>query len=157
MCVLFDICANERVVVFRMVVFRPFTSEVVIAKVKSSDEDGIRCTSLSFPSNRPLTTLSHTVTIGFFDDMHIPAAYLPQPSALYVFFPSPLSFPILTPSPTPQRPKRTRTLLAPFPSFSTSVSLHRSHFPLRLPSLLAHVHRPRRDPPRPSRGRPVLR
>ena len=29
-------------VVFRMVVFRPFTSEVIIAKVKSSDEDGIR-------------------------------------------------------------------------------------------------------------------
>jgi DNA-directed RNA polymerase III subunit RPC8 len=29
-------------VVFRLVVFRPFTSEVVIAKVKSSDEEGIR-------------------------------------------------------------------------------------------------------------------
>ena len=37
--------------VFRMVVFRPFTSEVVIAKVKSSDEDGIRCMFLfSFQS-----------------------------------------------------------------------------------------------------------
>jgi DNA-directed RNA polymerase subunit E'/Rpb7 len=34
------------VVVFRMVVFRPFASEVILAKVKSSDEDGIRCTSL---------------------------------------------------------------------------------------------------------------
>lgn len=31
-------------VVFRMVVFRPFASEVILAKVKSSDEDGIRCT-----------------------------------------------------------------------------------------------------------------
>lgn len=31
------------VVVFRLVVFRPFTSEVIIAKVKSSDEEGIRC------------------------------------------------------------------------------------------------------------------
>ena len=50
-----DICAKEYIVVFRMAVFRPFTSEVVIAKVKSSDEDGIRCTSLSFPSNPPLT------------------------------------------------------------------------------------------------------
>ena len=30
------------VVTFRMVVFRPFVSEVVLAKVKSSDEDGIR-------------------------------------------------------------------------------------------------------------------
>lgn len=29
-------------VVFRMVVFRPFASEVIIAKVKSSDQDGIR-------------------------------------------------------------------------------------------------------------------
>jgi len=29
-------------VVFRLVVFRPFTSEVIIAKIKSSDEDGIR-------------------------------------------------------------------------------------------------------------------
>ena len=28
--------------VFRLVVFRPFTSEVIIAKVKSSDEDGVR-------------------------------------------------------------------------------------------------------------------
>jgi len=35
---------------FRMVVFRPFTSEVVVAKVKSSDEDGIRCMSLFFCS-----------------------------------------------------------------------------------------------------------
>lgn len=32
-------------VVFRMVVFRPFASEVILAKVKSSDEDGIRRTS----------------------------------------------------------------------------------------------------------------
>ncbi|KAH9479096.1 DNA-directed RNA polymerase III subunit rpc8 [Psilocybe cubensis] len=50
-------------VVFRLVVFRPFTSEVLIGKVKSSDEDGIR------------------VTLGFFDDMYIPASYLPQPTA----------------------------------------------------------------------------
>ncbi|KAJ3573846.1 hypothetical protein NP233_g2164 [Leucocoprinus birnbaumii] len=50
-------------VVFRMVVFRPFISEVIVAKVKSSDEDGIR------------------LTMGFFDDMYIPAVYLPQPSA----------------------------------------------------------------------------
>ncbi|KII86057.1 hypothetical protein PLICRDRAFT_165713 [Plicaturopsis crispa FD-325 SS-3] len=50
-------------VVFRLVVFRPFASEVILAKVKSSDEDGIR------------------LTISFFDDMYIPKAYLPQPSA----------------------------------------------------------------------------
>ena len=30
------------IVTFRMVVFRPFVSEVILAKVKSSDEDGIR-------------------------------------------------------------------------------------------------------------------
>ena len=33
-------------VTFRMVVFRPFVSEVLLAKVKSSDEDGIRRTHL---------------------------------------------------------------------------------------------------------------
>ena len=31
------------IVVFRMTVFRPFGSEVILAKVKSSDEDGVRC------------------------------------------------------------------------------------------------------------------
>lgn len=30
-----------------MVVFRPFASEVILAKVKSSDEDGIRCMDAS--------------------------------------------------------------------------------------------------------------
>jgi DNA-directed RNA polymerase III subunit RPC8 len=34
--------AEPRRVTFRLVVFRPFTSEVILAKVKSSDEDGIR-------------------------------------------------------------------------------------------------------------------
>lgn len=31
-------------VIFRLVVFRPFPSEVILAKVKSSDEDGVRRT-----------------------------------------------------------------------------------------------------------------
>ena len=35
------------VVTFRMVVFRPFVSEVLLVKVKSSDEDGIRRRFLS--------------------------------------------------------------------------------------------------------------
>ncbi|KAF9648639.1 polymerase III polypeptide H [Thelephora ganbajun] len=48
---------------FRMVIFRPFVSEVILAKVKSSDEDGIR------------------LSVGFFDDMYIPLTYLPEPSA----------------------------------------------------------------------------
>ncbi|KAA1475482.1 polymerase III polypeptide H [Dentipellis sp. KUC8613] len=50
-------------VIFRMTVFRPFPSEVILAKVKSSDQDGIQ------------------LSVGFFDDMHIPLIYLPQPSA----------------------------------------------------------------------------
>ncbi|CEL61955.1 DNA-directed RNA polymerase III subunit C25 [Rhizoctonia solani AG-1 IB] len=50
-------------VTFRMVVFRPARSEVIIGKVKSSTEDGIR------------------VTLGFFDDIYIPRDYLPIPSA----------------------------------------------------------------------------
>ncbi|PBK94801.1 polymerase III polypeptide H [Armillaria gallica] len=50
-------------VIFRLVVFRPFTSEVILAKVKSSDADSIR------------------LTMGFFDDIYIPSIYLPQPSA----------------------------------------------------------------------------
>ncbi|KAK7462873.1 DNA-directed RNA polymerase III complex subunit Rpc25 [Stygiomarasmius scandens] len=50
-------------VIFRLVVFRPFISEVIVAKVKSSDEDSIR------------------LSLGFFDDVYVPATYLPQPSA----------------------------------------------------------------------------
>ncbi|KAF8519657.1 polymerase III polypeptide H [Gautieria morchelliformis] len=50
-------------VTFRLVVFRPFASEVIIAKIKSSSEDGIR------------------LSIGFFDDLYVPLTYLPQPSA----------------------------------------------------------------------------
>lgn len=72
-------------VVFRMVVFRPFTSEVIVAKVKSSDEDGIRGkyfpSSFSLPSNNPFF-FRLKVSVGFFDNLYIPAQYLPQPSAL---------------------------------------------------------------------------
>ncbi|KAI0295400.1 polymerase III polypeptide H [Multifurca ochricompacta] len=50
-------------VVFRLTVFRPFPSEVILAKVKSSDEDGIQ------------------LSVGFFEDMWIPLVYLPQPCA----------------------------------------------------------------------------
>lgn len=52
-----------KVVTFRLVVFRPFASEVILAKVKSSSEEGIR------------------LSIGFFDDLYVPLTYLPQPSA----------------------------------------------------------------------------
>ncbi|KAJ6581103.1 polymerase III polypeptide H [Mycena capillaripes] len=50
-------------VIFRMVIFRPFTSEVLLAKVMSSDHNGIR------------------LTLGFFDDIYIPVTYLPLPNA----------------------------------------------------------------------------
>ncbi|PWY99433.1 hypothetical protein BCV70DRAFT_201001 [Testicularia cyperi] len=50
-------------VVFRIIVFRPFTQEVLVGKIKSSDESGIR------------------VTLGFFDDIYVPAHLIPRPSA----------------------------------------------------------------------------
>lgn len=47
----------------RLVVFRPFVGEVLVGKVMSSDESGIR------------------VSMGFFDDIHIPTHLMPEPSA----------------------------------------------------------------------------
>jgi DNA-directed RNA polymerase III subunit RPC8 len=71
------------IVTFRMVVFRPFVSEVVLAKVKSSDEDGIRrMFTVSPHPARPKLILVPIVSVGFFDDMYIPLIYLPEPSAL---------------------------------------------------------------------------
>lgn len=46
---------RPRAVVFRLVVFRPFPSEVILAKVKSSDEDGIRRTCLKKLRMTPLS------------------------------------------------------------------------------------------------------
>lgn len=45
-------------VVLRLVVFRPFASEVILAKVKSSDEEGIRCTWLD---HSPCEMPSHAI------------------------------------------------------------------------------------------------
>ncbi|KAJ6624907.1 polymerase III polypeptide H [Mycena sp. CBHHK59/15] len=50
-------------VVFRMVIFRPFQSEVLLAKVMSSDQNGVR------------------LSLDFFDDVYVPVHYLPQPNA----------------------------------------------------------------------------
>ncbi|GAC97477.1 hypothetical protein PHSY_005063 [Pseudozyma hubeiensis SY62] len=50
-------------VTFRIIVFRPFTQEVLTGKIKSSDEAGIR------------------VTMGFFDDVYIPYHLIPKPCA----------------------------------------------------------------------------
>lgn len=50
-------------VTFRLIVFRPFTQEVLTGKIKSSDESGIR------------------ITMGFFDDIYVPAHLIPKPCA----------------------------------------------------------------------------
>ncbi|CAO1622904.1 unnamed protein product [Parajaminaea phylloscopi] len=47
----------------RLAVFRPFIGEALVGKVMSSDESGIR------------------VSMGFFDDIHIPVHLMPEPSA----------------------------------------------------------------------------
>lgn len=114
---------------FRMVVFRPFTSEVILAKVKSSDESGVR----SEPNYATCVHIAHftdlpSVSVGFFDDIHIPTAYLPSPSALYVSSPSP-SFPLLPP---------------PSPSFHPTILTTHSQRPKRALPLLVQPRRPTR-------------
>jgi len=67
-----------------MVVFRPFTSEVMLAKVKSSDEDGIRRAFivLTLLIKQLILAVHPIVSVGFFDDIYVPLTYLPEPSAL---------------------------------------------------------------------------
>ena len=48
---------------FRLVVFHPSVGEIMIGKILSATEDGIR------------------VTLGFFDDIFIPSSYIPTPRA----------------------------------------------------------------------------
>ena len=99
-------------VVFRMVVFRPFVSEVIVAKVKSSDQEGIRRESAICVDGliSTLTSPDSVVTVGFFDDIYIPASYLPQPSALCVLY-LPVDL-IQRPIYISQRLQRTSPLLA---------------------------------------------
>ncbi|XP_071724531.1 uncharacterized protein [Rutidosis leptorrhynchoides] len=54
--------ASTYTVQFRLVVFRPFVGEVISAKLKASDTDGLQ------------------LTLGFFDDIYIPAHFLPMPN-----------------------------------------------------------------------------
>lgn len=89
-CHFADDCRHHSLVVFRMVVFRPFTSEVILAKVKSSDQESIRCQWPSF-CIIPIDSHPDVVSLGFFDDIYIPAMYLPQPTALSASCPSPAS------------------------------------------------------------------
>jgi DNA-directed RNA polymerase III subunit RPC8 len=46
----------------RIVVFRPFVGEVIAAKFKESDANGLR------------------LTLGFFDDIYVPAPLMPKPN-----------------------------------------------------------------------------
>ena len=54
--------AAHQIVVFRMIVFRPFLGEVILGSITSSTVDGL------------------SVSIGFFDDILIPPHFLPQPA-----------------------------------------------------------------------------
>lgn len=48
--------------VFTMIMFRPFVGEIISAKVKESDANGLR------------------LSLGFFEDIYVPANLLPDPS-----------------------------------------------------------------------------
>ncbi|EEF41404.1 DNA-directed RNA polymerase III subunit RPC8 isoform X3 [Ricinus communis] len=54
--------ASTYTVRFRIVVFRPFVGEIIVAKLKESNNDGLR------------------LSLGFFDDIYIPSHRLPKPS-----------------------------------------------------------------------------
>lgn len=47
---------------FRLIMFRPFVGEILLAKFKSADANGLQ------------------LTLGFFDDIHIPSHLFPMPS-----------------------------------------------------------------------------
>ncbi|CAF2051886.1 unnamed protein product [Brassica napus] len=47
---------------FRIVVFRPFVGEVIAARFKESDSNGLR------------------LTLGFFEDIYVPAPLIPRPN-----------------------------------------------------------------------------
>ncbi|WJX88279.1 hypothetical protein P8452_70386 [Trifolium repens] len=49
-------------VVFNLIMFRPFTGEIITAKLIGSDADGLR------------------LSLGFFDDIYIPKHHMPNPS-----------------------------------------------------------------------------
>ncbi|KAL9431040.1 hypothetical protein AB3S75_026268 [Citrus x aurantiifolia] len=54
--------ASTHTVKFRLVVFRPFVGEIIAAKLKESDANGLR------------------LSLGFFEDIYIPSHLLPSPS-----------------------------------------------------------------------------
>ena len=58
-------------VTFSVVVFCPFEGEVLVGKLKSCDEHGLK------------------ISLGFFDDVHVPESSLQEPSVLCVPLPGP--------------------------------------------------------------------
>ncbi|KAK8717996.1 hypothetical protein V6N13_045246 [Hibiscus sabdariffa] len=58
--------ASTYTVEFRLIVFRPFIGEIIVAKVKESDANGLR------------------LSLGFFDDIYVPVDQLPIPSHFQV-------------------------------------------------------------------------
>ncbi|RAL38480.1 hypothetical protein DM860_002458 [Cuscuta australis] len=54
--------ASTYTVKFRLIMFRPFVGEVIAARLKESTKIGLR------------------LSLGFFDDIYVPAALLPSPS-----------------------------------------------------------------------------
>ncbi|XP_010265332.1 PREDICTED: DNA-directed RNA polymerase III subunit RPC8-like [Nelumbo nucifera] len=56
--------ASTYTVQFRLIMFRPFVGEIIVGKLKSSDANGLN------------------LSVGFFDDIHIPVHLLPNPSSL---------------------------------------------------------------------------
>ena len=75
---------------FRLVVFKPFVSEVLIGKVESSTEEGIRGTNILELLLQVAFVSYFSVSMTFFDDIWIPADNLPLPSTLYLPFARPL-------------------------------------------------------------------
>ncbi|XP_043718951.1 DNA-directed RNA polymerase III subunit RPC8 [Telopea speciosissima] len=56
--------ASTYTAVFRLIMFRPFVGEILVAKLKSFDANGLR------------------LSLGFFDDIYVPVHLLPNPSSL---------------------------------------------------------------------------
>lgn len=74
---------------FRLAVFRPFVGEVLVGRVMSSDESGIRgeqrddrVYALLEADMTGIVRPPFPVSMGFFDDIHIPLHLLPSPHAL---------------------------------------------------------------------------
>lgn len=70
-------------VVFRLIVFRPFRSEIVCGKIASANENGMKSLfPRIYPSDR--FSLSRClVRLDFFDDIWVPKENLFENSGLY--------------------------------------------------------------------------